>query len=232
MPSQPRRLDAPITHEEFLHLEAFLKRPPTTHSAMTVPMIDGMLTATVIGPRPVMPSEYMPWIWDRRGGVIQPAFQDEGVASAVFGMVLSMHNRVARLLAGEPPELTPVFVQDERWSHAEWVFGFRVGMKFDPAGWNKAIRENPGYFDPIAALRDVQADEVAAEGWPGLLKNVQRGVIGLRYYLRERSSGDRTPRPQAPMARSGSKVGRNEPCPCGSGRKFKRCCGDSGATVH
>ncbi|HEY6010722.1 MAG TPA: SEC-C metal-binding domain-containing protein [Nitrospirota bacterium] len=22
-----------------------------------------------------------------------------------------------------------------------------------------------------------------------------------------------------------SKVGRNEPCPCGSGRKFKRCCG-------
>ncbi|MBK5936397.1 hypothetical protein CCR81_06200 [Halorhodospira halophila] len=23
-----------------------------------------------------------------------------------------------------------------------------------------------------------------------------------------------------------SKVGRNEPCPCGSGRKHKRCCGD------
>ncbi|HRF11915.1 MAG TPA: SEC-C metal-binding domain-containing protein, partial [Candidatus Accumulibacter phosphatis] len=21
------------------------------------------------------------------------------------------------------------------------------------------------------------------------------------------------------------KVGRNDPCPCGSGRKFKRCCG-------
>jgi len=26
----------------------------------------------------------------------------------------------------------------------------------------------------------------------------------------------------------GSKVGRNEPCPCGSGRKFKRCCGSDG----
>ena len=24
---------------------------------------------------------------------------------------------------------------------------------------------------------------------------------------------------------SGKKVGRNEPCPCGSGRKYKRCCG-------
>jgi SWIM/SEC-C metal-binding protein len=24
---------------------------------------------------------------------------------------------------------------------------------------------------------------------------------------------------------AGKKVGRNEPCPCGSGRKFKNCCG-------
>ena len=27
------------------------------------------------------------------------------------------------------------------------------------------------------------------------------------------------------MVRRGPKVGRNEPCPCGSGKKFKRCCG-------
>ncbi len=26
---------------------------------------------------------------------------------------------------------------------------------------------------------------------------------------------------------TGTKVGRNEPCPCGSGKKFKRCCGAS-----
>lgn len=25
--------------------------------------------------------------------------------------------------------------------------------------------------------------------------------------------------------RAGPKVGRNQPCPCGSGRKWKRCCG-------
>jgi len=25
--------------------------------------------------------------------------------------------------------------------------------------------------------------------------------------------------------RRGPKIGRNEPCPCGSGRKHKRCCG-------
>jgi uncharacterized protein YecA (UPF0149 family) len=26
------------------------------------------------------------------------------------------------------------------------------------------------------------------------------------------------------MARRPPKVGRNEPCPCGSGKKFKKCC--------
>jgi hypothetical protein len=31
--------------------------------------------------------------------------------------------------------------------------------------------------------------------------------------------------PPRPFARAEPRVGRNEPCPCGSGRKFKRCCG-------
>ncbi|MGB0204592.1 MAG: preprotein translocase subunit SecA [Neptuniibacter sp.] len=31
--------------------------------------------------------------------------------------------------------------------------------------------------------------------------------------------------PAAPFTREGRKVGRNEPCPCGSGKKYKQCCG-------
>ena len=32
---------------------------------------------------------------------------------------------------------------------------------------------------------------------------------------------------------SGTKVGRNAPCPCGSGKKYKKCCGDAqAAMVH
>jgi SEC-C motif-containing protein len=31
--------------------------------------------------------------------------------------------------------------------------------------------------------------------------------------------------PPRPVKRSEPKAGRNDPCPCGSGRKFKRCCG-------
>jgi preprotein translocase subunit SecA len=31
--------------------------------------------------------------------------------------------------------------------------------------------------------------------------------------------------PPVQTVRRGKKVGRNEPCPCGSGKKFKKCCG-------
>jgi preprotein translocase subunit SecA len=31
--------------------------------------------------------------------------------------------------------------------------------------------------------------------------------------------------PAEPVRREGGKVGRNDPCPCGSGKKYKKCCG-------
>ncbi|XXK44748.1 SEC-C metal-binding domain-containing protein [Porticoccaceae bacterium nBUS_17] len=31
--------------------------------------------------------------------------------------------------------------------------------------------------------------------------------------------------PQHPVKRIEAKIGRNDPCPCGNGRKFKKCCG-------
>lgn len=44
-------------------------------------------------------------------------------------------------------------------------------------------------------------------------------------------SGDADARPagqsrtSSPQAARSTKVGRNDPCPCGSGRKYKKCCG-------
>jgi hypothetical protein len=35
--------------------------------------------------------------------------------------------------------------------------------------------------------------------------------------------------PKQPMLREEPKIGRNDPCPCRSGRKFKKCCGKSTA---
>ena len=39
--------------------------------------------------------------------------------------------------------------------------------------------------------------------------------------------GASSSQPEKPrtVVREGRKVGRNEPCPCGSGKKYKQCCG-------
>ena len=39
---------------------------------------------------------------------------------------------------------------------------------------------------------------------------------------------DDTPKPQQPIERTLPKVGRNDPCPCGSGKKYKHCHGKLG----
>ena len=36
-------------------------------------------------------------------------------------------------------------------------------------------------------------------------------------YLEQKKSGT--------FRREGKKIGRNDPCPCGSGKKYKQCCG-------
>jgi hypothetical protein len=57
------------------------------------------------------------------------------------------------------------------------------------------------------------ADTVAEMGWWACF---QEGG---------RSAPKRDPAPSPPIVKAAPKVGRNEPCPCGSGRKFKKCCG-------
>jgi Predicted metal-binding protein related to the C-terminal domain of SecA len=38
-----------------------------------------------------------------------------------------------------------------------------------------------------------------------------------RLYLEQKAAGT--------VRREGKKIGRNDPCPCGSGKKYKKCCG-------
>jgi uncharacterized protein YecA (UPF0149 family) len=48
-------------------------------------------------------------------------------------------------------------------------------------------------------------------------------VEDVRNAVRVQGFG-RIPRSRGPVRRAGPKIGRNDPCPCGSGLKFKRCC--------
>jgi preprotein translocase subunit SecA len=39
------------------------------------------------------------------------------------------------------------------------------------------------------------------------------------------SSGGEGEQKKKPVRRKEKKIGRNAPCPCGSGKKYKKCCG-------
>ena len=61
--------------------------------------------------------------------------------------------------------------------------------------------------------------------------NVERYADGLtpeelarRQQVKITGTGDGTVKKQ-PFRREKKKVGRNDPCPCGSGLKYKKCCG-------
>lgn len=64
--------------------------------------------------------------------------------------------------------------------------------------------------------------------WKGKRVNQPAALLSDDY----RHRGRQTAFPQ--VVRDGPKIGRNEPCPCGSGKEVKKCCGANGAppTVH
>jgi hypothetical protein len=61
----------------------------------------------------------------------------------------------------------------------------------------------------------------SGSGWSVLKGNRK----GLGFARAHRRSKDVAPGLCCDPIRAERRIGRNEPCPCGSGRKFKKCCG-------
>jgi len=82
----------------------------------------------------------------------------------------------------------------------------------------------PRYMDP-SELDDAEAappgrllERTRARHPP--IDDVVEAIVWWGDFTNEQASSTRTEPRTAPR-----KVGRNEPCPCGSGKKYKRCCG-------
>ncbi|MHB0857018.1 MAG: preprotein translocase subunit SecA [Anaerolineae bacterium] len=82
----------------------------------------------------------------------------------------------------------------------------------------------------------VEYKREAFDAFASLLDTIKTDVAGLVLNARIQTAAPVTPRPTQYSGASGgsagsvasparkSKVGRNDPCPCGSGRKYKNCC--------
>jgi uncharacterized protein len=73
---------------------------------------------------------------------------------------------------------------------------------------------NVGVGEAIELAEDIndRLDEAA--------ENIPHSILLLKKIAQLRASRNNPVRPTRP-----AKTGRNDPCPCGSGQKFKRCCG-------
>ena len=78
----------------------------------------------------------------------------------------------------------------------------------------RAVRQILSVVPRVEGVKRVEVAKVTGEGFEGANKPQKR--------VRVTSSGQAPA--QAPVVK-GTKVGRNDPCPCGSGKKFKKCCG-------
>ena len=207
----------------------FLNREPLSERAMSLAMVDGFLTAIAIGPEMVMPSDYMPWIWDWKRGKQDADFADLGEANRILGCLQGMNNRVAEPLMSKEPTVVPVFIFEPAFDHKEWLVGFAMGAEFDSDIWDHAHEEVPELFEPLADLSRMERDD---ESWETACLELGQSLVRIRDYFRAGEWREAFEEIQKPVVRPGPKIGRNDPCPCGSGRKFKKCCGETGRAVH
>ena len=70
--------------------------------------------------------------------------------------------------------------------------------------------------------KSLQTGEMDIEDFRKQILTMELPSEAMRFDLLKQLSDIK---PSAPQPEKQKKVGRNDPCPCGSGKKYKRCCG-------
>ncbi|MFP6983812.1 UPF0149 family protein, partial [Xanthomonas hortorum pv. gardneri] len=118
-----------------------------------------------------------------------------------------------------------------------WAHGFMRGIQLRPNSWQELIGSDEfgGPMLPIMILTyehdpdpAMRPPEIAPDKRDELLQSLIAGLTHIyRYFASHRQLAT-----HVPLRRQGPKVGRNDQCPCGSGRKYKHCCATGGPIFH
>jgi uncharacterized protein len=115
----------------------------------------------------------------------------------------------------------------------DWAHGFMRGMGMRHDGWAELVNdeEHGGCLIPMMMLRHEHDEDPAMRPKPispekreEVIVHMTAGLLGAYRYFRVQQQAEASARTSEPR-RSTPKVGRNDPCPCGSEKKYKRCCG-------
>ena len=224
-----------LSPQEKAILDDFLSSDSIADTAMDFATLEGFLTAIAIGPRLVLPSEWMPWVWDMDDAENAPEFSGEFEANRIMSLIFRHHNTIVDTFNTAPETFEPVFWDDHRWDATDWCEGFIIGFQFAEEAWSLLHVGQPTWFAPFMRLGTLEGIEITddqgdAEKW---MNEIKPSVLKVHGYWRQYDKLGPAAHPEqkfTPMVKSAPKIGRNDPCPCGSGKKFKKCCGSGNAS--
>jgi uncharacterized protein len=231
LPSTPLLL----SDEDLEALEEILVSDIVPEECMDLEMLDGFLTGVLLSPTPIASHRWLPEVWSAYG---EADFGGGADVQRAIRLVLAYYNEIATTLGRED--------EDERWEPFcfaideqsegfalgdEWIDGFVHGLELWDEDWPEGL---PGELvdtvqealqEIVAPWDDEETDASDDETRLAALSAAGEAVHDI--YLGWRGIGLPAPQPVAldiPLAPV-SEAGRNEPCPCGSGKKYKKCCG-------
>jgi uncharacterized protein len=238
---------APISDAEIDHLAEQLAAIKT-ENALDLEGVDGLFCALVASPANVPPSTYLPVILGGETGT-SAAFANLDEANRTISLIMRYWNSIIADLERESihmPFITEPGVDGIQGR--AWAQGFMRGVRLAPTGWNELLTdENEGLLVSIPLV----AGEMDPE-WPKqpltrekndelvqwMIAGAARAYTKFAAVRRKQAEemyadalDDEDDNYPETYVRPERKVGRNEPCPCGSGRKYKRCCGTSGTPL-
>lgn len=202
--------------------------------SMVAEELDGFFAALACCPEPVPMHEYLPLVLGEDPDEDTPSKLSDEDQLALQKLLTRHWNSVVGQLY-EGVGFAPVLSHDENdeVSGNAWAIGFVRGMSMRPDAWD-ALEEDEDAsqaLDPVIRLvEEVEPPEgeqapepIPPEQRKTAIDEMLEGVMTLYDFFapaRERNSA-----PAEPIRRSEAKVGRNDACPCGSGKKYKACHG-------
>ncbi len=231
-PDDPAR-DIRLDEEEQDWLSDFLLCGLVPLGTMALECLDGFLTALAAGPEAAPTEEWWHSIWGFEKGE-RPSFETEAQETYVRDLLDRRRRTIERRLNAGYRHLPWIDEETPAEIVEEWAIGFSDGMEMHPDAWAPIGRHKQAGFAAASILLLLPVEELAQAGEelePLTDKDRATIVANLPDLIRTIYAfwHDQPVLPVFPPIRS-RKVGRNEPCPCGSGRKYKKCCGANAPT--
>lgn len=227
----------PLTGAERDRLRQFLKNCKGS-KAMNIEEMDGFFSALVAGPETVMPSEYLPEVFGREKEDANH-FESVEEANDILALIMRHWNDIAGTLS-EGEVYFPLLLENENGGEHgnDWARGFIRGTRLCHHGWAELLADDRqgGCMIPMLMLYHEHDEDpvlrpkpIGPEQREKVIESMAAGLGEAYRYFRQHGNPDASTCGPEPR-HTASKIGRNAPCPCGSGKKYKRCCG--GVTIH